>query len=217
MSIDTAEGVLVPGKPDRHFAGVSVTVVGAVFAFTSKVNAAVCCTHVGHSNAQDILFAELDGLLRFKRKGSVGSKVGSQADTVEPDSGVGGNAFKAEENALGYEFVIVQGETLEVESAVLGHEQLVKRSFPDVGNIHGFGVGRVGCVPAVGNSGIFRIPLHLPVAIECIGVARFELTTFCSQSRRSTRLSYTPFGPNIAKKGCFEVFSLKISIFLPCF
>ena len=26
----------------------------------------------------------------------------------------------------------------------------------------------------------------------CIGVARFELTTFCSQSRRSTRLSYTP-------------------------
>ena len=25
-----------------------------------------------------------------------------------------------------------------------------------------------------------------------IGVARFELTTFCSQSRRSTRLSYTP-------------------------
>ena len=28
--------------------------------------------------------------------------------------------------------------------------------------------------------------------IYCIGVARFELTTFCSQSRRSTRLSYTP-------------------------
>ena len=26
----------------------------------------------------------------------------------------------------------------------------------------------------------------------CIGVTRFELMTFCSQSRRSTRLSYTP-------------------------
>ncbi len=25
-----------------------------------------------------------------------------------------------------------------------------------------------------------------------IGIARFELTTFCSQSRRSTRLSYIP-------------------------
>lgn len=25
-----------------------------------------------------------------------------------------------------------------------------------------------------------------------VGVARFELTTSCSQSRRSTRLSYTP-------------------------
>ena len=27
---------------------------------------------------------------------------------------------------------------------------------------------------------------------SCIGVTRFELMTFCSQSRRSTRLSYTP-------------------------
>ena len=31
-----------------------------------------------------------------------------------------------------------------------------------------------------------------------IGVTRFELMTFCSQSRRSTRLSYTPSAPNIA-------------------
>ena len=28
--------------------------------------------------------------------------------------------------------------------------------------------------------------------LSCIGVTRFELMTFCSQSRRSTRLSYTP-------------------------
>ena len=34
-----------------------------------------------------------------------------------------------------------------------------------------------------------------------IGVARFELTTFCSQSRRSTRLSYTPITRILKEKG----------------
>ena len=37
----------------------------------------------------------------------------------------------------------------------------------------------------------------------CIGVARFELTTFCSQSRRSTRLSYTPKCSKYSKDYCF--------------
>lgn len=56
------------------------------------------------------------------------------------------------------------------------------------------------------------------MGVFCIGVARFELTTFCSQSRRSTRLSYTPQWPNIAKNGCFynkkTVFGFKSGPFL---
>ncbi len=46
-------------------------------------------------------------------------------------------------------------------------------------------------------SSVLLAPLHIQKEPPnggsfCIGVARFELTTFCSQSRRSTRLSYTP-------------------------
>ena len=31
-----------------------------------------------------------------------------------------------------------------------------------------------------------------PLKIKVVGTARFELTTSCSQSRRSTKLSYVP-------------------------
>ena len=145
---------------------MGVTVVGTVGAFTTEVDTAVRCPHIGHTDAQDVFFANLDGFLCFDGKRRISPEVGSQADAVEPDRGVGGDPFKAQEYALGHQLVVIQGETLEVEGAVLGHEQLVEATFPDVGNIHGFGIGGVGCVPAVGNSGIFRIPLHLPVAVK---------------------------------------------------
>ena len=42
-------------------------------------------------------------------------------------------------------------------------------------------------------SGYLEIHKKPPIGrLLCIGVTRFELMTFCSQSRRSTRLSYTP-------------------------
>ena len=40
--------------------------------------------------------------------------------------------------------------------------------------------------------------------LSCIGVTRFELMTFCSQSRRSTRLSYTPSESKYNKKIVIE-------------
>lgn len=43
-----------------------------------------------------------------------------------------------------------------------------------------------------------------------IGIARFELTTFCSQSRRSTRLSYIP---SDSKYNKFFFFQRGISVF----
>ena len=42
-------------------------------------------------------------------------------------------------------------------------------------------------------------------AAECrwkvVGVERFELPTFCSQSRRATRLRYTPISHHLARGG----------------
>ena len=34
--------------------------------------------------------------------------------------------------------------------------------------------------------------IDTPLKISMVGTARFELTTSCSQSRRSTKLSYVP-------------------------
>lgn len=47
-----------------------------------------------------------------------------------------------------------------------------------------------------------------------IGIARFELTTFCSQSRRSTRLSYIPSETKYNKKFLLREF---LSIFFVFF
>jgi len=76
------------------------------------------------------------------------------------------HTFKAQENALGDLLFVFDGETLEVERAVLGQKQFFKRPFPNVGNRHRFRIFGVGGVPAVGYAGIFGIPFHLPIAIE---------------------------------------------------
>ena len=166
VAVDTAEGVLVPREANRHFARVGVTVVGAFAAFATEVDAAVGGTHVGHAHAENVFFANLERLLGFQDEGGVGAKVRSQELTVEPNGGVGRNALETQENAFGDQLFVVQGEPLEVVCAILGHQELAERAFPDVGDSNGFGVFGVCRIPAIGDAGIFSVPFHLPVAVK---------------------------------------------------
>ena len=166
MPKDTAERVLRPGEADGHFARVYVAVVRVVAAVAAKVDAAVGGTHVGHADAEHVLFANLDGLLGLENERRVGTEMRAEQLTVEPDGRVSGDAFETQENTLCDLFFVFDSETLEVERAVLGQKQLFKRPFPNVGNRHRFRIFGVGGVPAVGDAGIFRIPFHLPIAIE---------------------------------------------------
>ena len=166
VTADTAIRILRPGEANRHFSRVGVAVVCAFLAFATEVNAAIRCTHVGNADAKDVFFAELDSLLRFNDKGRVGAKVVAQKLTVKPDGGVCCDLFKAEENALCDLLFVVNRESLEIECAVLGHQKLVKSSFPDVGNANSLCFFRIRCIPTIGDAGVFRVPDHLPIAIK---------------------------------------------------
>ena len=124
VSEDTAEGVLVPGEADGHFAGVGKAVVRTFVGFAAEVNTAVGCTHVRDADAEDVFFAELDGLLRFEDKGGVGAEVVAEELAVEPYGRVSRDAFESKEYALGDLFFVVDSESLEIESAVLRHQKL---------------------------------------------------------------------------------------------
>ena len=163
---NASERVLRPGQAYRNYARVGVTVVGAFLGFAPEVDAAVGGAHVGHADAEHVLFAELDGLLGFENKWRVGPEVVTEQLAVEPDGGMRGNALKTEENALCDLFFVFDGETLEVECAVLRHQKLFERPFPDMGDGNGFGVFGVCRIPAIGNAGILSVPFHLPVAVK---------------------------------------------------
>ena len=171
MAKDTAKGVLGPGEADREFARVYKAVIGAVGTFAAKVNTAVECAHVGNAHAEHVFFAELQGLLEFNNKRSVGAKVGAQKLAVQPNGGVAGNTFETQENALGNLLFVIDGKTLEVEGAVVRHQKLVKSPFPNVGDLHFLGVFGVSSVPTIRNTGIFGVPNHLPVAIKAQNLA----------------------------------------------
>ena len=94
MAENSSKGVLGPGEAYGHFARVYKTIVSAIFAFASKINAAIGIAHVGDSDAKDVFSRGLYGLLGFKGKGGVGAKMGTQADSVEPDGGMGGDSFE---------------------------------------------------------------------------------------------------------------------------
>ena len=166
MTADAAIRVLQPGETHRHFARVGVAVVCTFLAFATEVDAAVRGAHVRDTDAEDILFAKLDSLLRFDDKGRVCAKVVTEELAVKPDSSVRCNLFKTQKNALGHLFFVVNRESLEIESAVLSHQKLVKSPFPDVGNAYGLCFFRICCIPTIGDACVFRVPDHLPVAIK---------------------------------------------------
>ena len=174
VTADTAIRILRPGQAHRHFARVSVAVVCSFLAFAAKVNAAVRCAHVGHADAENVFFAELNGLLRFYDKGRVCTEVVAEELAVKPNGGVRRNLFKTEENALCDLLFVVNRKSLKVERAVLGHQKLVKSSFPDVGHANSLCFFRIRCIPTIGDAGIFCVPDHLPVAIKANNFAHSE-------------------------------------------
>ena len=166
VTADTAIRILRPGEAHRHFARMSIAVVCAFLAFTTKVNAAVRCTHVCHADAENVFFAELNCLLSLNNKGRIGTKMVAQKLTVQPNCGVRCNLFKTEENTLRDLLFVINRESFEIERAVLCHQKLVKCSFPNVGNANSLSFFRIRCIPTIGDAGIFCVPDHLPIAIK---------------------------------------------------
>ncbi len=166
VTVDTAKGILIPGQAHRHFAGMGKAVVCAFLGFATKVDTAIGGTHICNTDAKNVFFANLQSLLSFQSEGSVCTKVCAQQLTVQPYSGMSCNSVKAEENSLGNLLFVFNSETLEIVGAVLGHQKLVKCAFPDVGDGDGFGVFRISCIPAVGDTCVFGVPDHLPIACK---------------------------------------------------
>ena len=132
MTENASERILVPGETDREFARMSVAVVCAVSTFATEVDSAVGGAHIGDSYAKNVFFADFEGFLKFNGKGGVGTEMRAQELSVEPEGGMRSNAFEPQENALCDLLFFVDGESLEVEGAILRHKKFVKRFFPNI-------------------------------------------------------------------------------------
>ncbi len=176
VSENASERILRPGEADRHVAWVYIAVVGTVGAFATEVDAAVGGAHVCDAHAENIFFAELYGLLGFNDKRRVCAKVVAQELSVEPDGGMRGYAFKTQEDSLGDLLFVFDGKALEIIGAVLGHQKFFEFSFPNVGNLNSFSVFRVCRVPAIGDSKVFSVPNHLPIAVKAHNLVHVGLS-----------------------------------------
>ena len=168
---NTSERVLQPRFADRHFGGVDVAVVGAFAAFAAEVDTAVRGAHVGDADAKNVFTGELDGLLGFEDEGGIGAEMRAKELTVEPDGGMGGDAAETQENPLGDLFFVVDGESFEIIGAILRHQEFFEIPFPDVRNLHGFGISGICRVPAVRNAQVVGVPNHFPIAVEAHNLA----------------------------------------------
>ena len=163
---DSSERVLEPRFAHGHLGRVHVAVVGPFAAFAAEVDTAIGGAHVGNAHAKDVLAGELDGFLGLEDEGGVRAEVRAQELAVQPYGGMGGNSAETQENTLGNLFFVVNRESFKVIGAILRHQEFFEFSFPDVRDLYGFGVFRIGGVPAVGNSQIFGVPDHFPIAVK---------------------------------------------------
>ena len=62
-------------------------------------------------------------------------------------------------------------ESFEIIGAIWRHQEFFEIPFPDVRNLHGFGISGICRVPAVRNAQVVGVPNHFPIAVEAHNLA----------------------------------------------